>query len=108
MTQTVKMNELFSYTGLVSQVLCCDVSNKVYPMRPGLFSRSPGPDAKNQGYHQPIEMKLCMSHYYHKIIHDAKFEAGGSSSFGDMTSQKFPRNKGTSHQIRLFTTGKRV
>ena len=37
----------------------------------------------------------------------AKFEADSSSSFGDMTSQNFPQKKGTSHQIRLFTPGKR-
>ena len=28
--------------------------------------------------------------------------------FGDMTSQNFPQKKGTSHEIRLFTSGKRV
>ena len=67
-----------------------------------------GPDAKNQGKHQLIEMKLCMSHYIHKSIPHAKFEADSSSSFGDMTSQNFPRNKGTNHQIRLFTPGKWV
>ena len=44
-----------------------------------------------------------MSHYIHKSIPDAKFEADSSSSFGDMTSQNFPRKKGTSHQIRLFS-----
>ena len=49
-----------------------------------------------------------MSHYTHKSIPDAKFESDSSSSFGDMTSQNFPRNKGTSHEIRLFTPGKRV
>ena len=84
------------------------------PIRPGLFSRLPGPggglrgpDAKNQGY-QPIKMKFGMSHYGHKSIPDAKFESDSSSSFGDMTSQNFPRKKGTSHEIRLFTPGKRV
>ena len=56
------------------------------------------PDAKNQGYHQPIEIKLCMnesiagarlmeiklcmSQYSHESIADAKFESGNSSSFG--------------------------
>ena len=40
-----------------------------------------------------INMKHCMSHYTHKSIPDAKFEAGSSSSFGDMTSQNFPRRK---------------
>ena len=74
-------------------------AQSVNPVRPGLFSHSPGlgglrgSDAKNQGWHPPIEMKLCMSHYSHKTIPDAKFEAGGSSSFGDMTSQNFPLKK---------------
>ena len=76
------------------------------PIRPGLSSRLSGPrggggfkgpDAKNQGLHQPIEMKLFVSHYSHKSIPDAKFEADSSSTFGDMTSQNFPRKKGTSH-----------
>ena len=49
-----------------------------------------------------------MSHYAHKSIPDAKFESTSSSSFGDTTSQKFPQKKGTSHQIRLVTRGKRV
>ena len=52
---------------------------------------------------QPIDMKLCISHYIHKSIPHAKFEADSSSSFGDMTSQNFPRKKGTSYQIRIFT-----
>ena len=49
-----------------------------------------------------------MSHYGYKSISDAKFDSDSSSSFGDMTSQNFPPNKGTSHEIRLFTPGKRV
>ena len=49
-----------------------------------------------------------MSHYVHKTIPGAKFEADSSSSFGDMASQNFPRKKGISHRIRLFTPGKRV
>ena len=49
-----------------------------------------------------------MSHYGHKSIPDAKFESSSSSSFGDMTSQIFLQKKGTSHQIQLFTPGKRV
>ena len=40
-------------------------------------------------------MKLCMSHYIHKSILDANFEAGSFSSFRDMTSHIFPRKKGT-------------
>ena len=49
-----------------------------------------------------------MSHYSYKRIPDANFEADSSSSLGDMTSQNLPRKKGTNHQIRLFTPGKRV
>ena len=43
------------------------------PIRHDLFSRSPGPggglrgpNAKNQVYHQPIEMKHCLSQYSSK------------------------------------------
>ena len=39
-------------------------------------------------------MKLGMSHNDHKSIPDAKFESGSFSSFGDMTSQNFPRKEG--------------
>ena len=48
-------------------------------------------------------MKLNMRHYSYQSIPDAKFEADSSSSFGDITSQNFPRKKGASHQIRIFT-----
>ena len=41
------------------------------------------------GYHQLINMKLGLSHYSHKSMPDAKFEAGSFSILGDMTSQKF-------------------
>ena len=47
-----------------------------------------------------------MSHYKHKSIPDAKFDSGSSCSFGDMMSQNFPLEKGTSHQIWLFTPWK--
>ena len=49
-----------------------------------------------------------MGHCIYKSIPDVKFEVDSSFSFGDMTSQNFPQNKGTSHPIRLFTPGKRV
>ena len=52
-------------------------------------------------------MKLFMIYYIYKSIPDAKFEAGSSSSFGDMTSQNFHWKNGTSHQIELFTPEKR-
>ena len=71
----------------------------INPIRPGLFSHSPGqeligPDAKNQGYHQPIEMKLGMTHYSHKSVPNAKFESGSFSIFGNMTSQNFTLKRG--------------
>ena len=47
-------------------------------------------------------MKLGMCHYDHKSIPYANFESGGSSNFGDMTSQNAPWKKGTGHQIQLF------
>ena len=55
--------------------------SKRYPYRARLFQSFAwlgvrGPDAKNQGYYQPIEMKLCMSHYSHKSMSDAKFKPG--------------------------------
>ena len=34
------------------------------------------PDAKNQGYHEQTEMKLCVSYYNHRSMPDAKFESG--------------------------------
>ena len=45
---------------------------------------------------------FCMSRYSHnshKSMPDAKFESGGSSNSGDMTSQNVPLKKGTSHRI---------
>ena len=44
-----------------------------------------------------------MNHYGNINIPDAKFKSDSSSSFGDIMSQNFPRKKGTSHEIRLFT-----
>ena len=67
-----------------------------------------GLDAKNQSKHKPTELKLCMSHYNHRNNADTKFEFDSSTSFGDMTSRNFHRKKRTHHQIRLFTSGKRV
>ena len=49
-----------------------------------VYRLPPSPDAKNQCYHQLIEMKLCTSHYNHKGMPDAKFESRKFSIFGDM------------------------
>ena len=51
------------------------------------------PRCQKSNYHQPTEMKLCMSHYSYKSIPDEKFESGSFSIFGDMTSQIFPLEK---------------
>ena len=51
------------------------------PIRTGLFSHLPGQgeggwlacsDAKNQGYHQPIKVKLCMSDFTIKDLMSAR------------------------------------
>ena len=87
------------------------------PVKPCVFSDWPGReggggltglDAKNQGYHKLIKMKLCMNHDSHKSMPDAKFESGSFPSFGDMTSQNFSLKKGTSHRIRIYAPGKWV
>ena len=46
-----------------------------------------------------------MSHYIQKRIPHAKFEADSSSSFGDMTSQNFPRKKSSNSAIYPWKTG---
>ena len=74
--------------------------------RSGLFSHLPALDAKNQGYHQPIDTKFCMNHYNQKNMSDANFESGNFVSFRDIMSQSFPLKKGTSHQVRIFIPGK--
>ena len=64
------------------------------PIRPSLFSCSPGTgDAKNQNYHQMIEIKFCVSYYSHKSMPDAKFESDSFSTFGDMMSQISPSGR---------------
>ena len=47
-----------------------------------------------------------MSHYNHKSIPDAKFEAGSSPCFRDMTSQNFPREQVI--KLGYLAPGKRV
>ena len=49
-----------------------------------------------------------MSHYIHKSIPNAKFEADNSFSFGDITSQNFPQKEGnesTNSDIYPWKTG---
>ena len=41
-----------------------------------------------------------MNHYGYKSIPDAKFDSDNSASFGNMTSQNFPRKKGTNRSSR--------
>ena len=80
-------------------VFCLTLSSPAFPVvrqpRGGGGPESRQPKIKvNINQHQPIEMKLFMSYYSHKSIPDANFEADSSYSFGDMTSQNFPRNTG--------------
>ena len=68
--------------------------------RPGEGLR--GPDTNNQGYHQPIEMKVCVSS--HESMPDTEFESDSFSCFGDMKSQNFSLKRRTSHKIQIFMT----
>ena len=71
------------------------------PIRPSLFSRGGrgeggglrGPDAKNQGYHQLIEKKNCMSHYSLKSMPDANVQSGGFP-FVEIWRHKIPSEEG--------------
>ena len=47
-------------------------------------------------------MKLCMSDYGHEKIPDAKLSPVALLVF-EMRVTKFPWEKGTSHEIQLFT-----
>ena len=78
-----------------------------YPIRPDLFSRSRGPEARIPNVKANVNrLKVCVSHYSHKSMHYAKFESGSRFSFGDMMSQNFPLEKRMSDQIRIFTPEK--
>ena len=50
-------------------------------------------------------MKLCMSHYGHENIPDAKLSPVALPVF-EIYVTKFPLEKGASHQIQLFTPWK--
>ena len=67
--------------------------NRVNPIRPSPFSCSPGQGggggggaAQWPGCHKSglIEIKLCMRHYSHKSMPDAKFIPGSFSIFSDI------------------------
>ena len=98
------MNEHFS---ALSLLLCLNPISPAFSVRQARGGLR-GLDAKNQGQHQPIEIKLCISHYIYKSIPHEKSKVDRSYNLGDMTSQNYPRKKGTSHIIRLFTPRKRV
>ena len=69
------------------------------PIRPGLSSRSPGPEGSEA---QMPKIKVTINRLKLNLA-NAKFEFGSFSTFGDMTSQNFPLKRGTSHKIRIFT-----
>ena len=71
------------------------------PIRPSLFSCSPGPRGgseaqipKTKVNINRFEMKLCMSHYIHKSIPDAKFDPDSSSKFWRYDVRNFPSKEG--------------
>ena len=101
----------------LEDLLCVGSVNELTsfnPIRPGLFSFSLGPGgAQKSGCqesrcHQPTEMQLCMSHYNHKSMPDAKIEFGSFSNFGDMTSEKFLSEEGNESSNSAVYPGKWV
>ena len=71
--------KMLTLTGWAFSVAC---------QTPGWGPQRPG--CKNQGWHQLIETKLCMSNNDScKIMSDVKFESGSFSIFQDMTSENF-------------------
>ena len=60
----------------------------------------PGP--RKQGYGYRIDLKFATNNSTDDTSKHAKFKVIGSSTV-DMTSQKFPFRKGTSHSDSIFT-----
>ena len=85
--------ESFAITILIALTLSGPAFSVVRQAREG------GSEAQMLKTKVNINMNPCISHYTHKSIPDAKFEAGSSSSFVDITSQNFPRKKRTSYQF---------
>ena len=96
--------------GKVTTLLQCHPNsilawNKLNPIRPGIFSRSPGP----RGGMPKIKVNINRLKWnFVWVIVAVKgslmqnLRVILSSRFGDMTSQNICQKKGTSHQIRLF------
>ena len=66
-----------AFSHIICRLDMLHVIQSLNPIRPDFFSDSPGmggggelrsPDAKNPALHQPIEMKLGMSHCGHKAV----------------------------------------
>ena len=106
----------FTQKSLYTQLNLSSPFNLLYkllkPIRPGISvvrqARGERSGCKKLRYHQPTEMKLCVSLYSHKSMPDAKFDSVSFSIFGNMTWQNWPLKKGTSHRIRVFTPAKWV
>ena len=72
-------------------------------MRFRQLRRAFGPGPRRQGYGHRIDLKFTTNNGTDHTSEHAKFEVIGYSTFRDMTSQKFPFQKGTSHCDSIFT-----
>ena len=61
------------------------------------------PGLRKQGYGYRINLKFATNSGMNDTSTHAKFEVIGCPTFKDMTSQKFPLLKGTSHHDSIFT-----
>ena len=66
----------------------------------------PRPRKHGNGYR--IDSKFATNNGTDDTSKHAKFEVIGCSTFRDMTSQKFPFQKGTSHRNSIFTPWNRA
>ena len=66
----------------------------------------PGP--RKQSHGNQINLKFAANNGTDDTSKHAKFKVIGCSTFRDMTSQKFPFQKGTSHRNSIFTVWNRA
>ena len=63
---------------------------------------------RKQGYCYWIDLEFATNNGTNDTSKHAKFEVVRCSTFRDMTSQKFPFQKGTSHRDSIFTPWNRA
>ena len=66
------------------------------------------PGTRKQGFDYRIDLKFATDNGMNDTGKHAKFKVIGCFTFRDMTSQKFPFQKGTSHRDLIFTPWNRA